>query len=155
MKLYKKQLRPMIVSDGVQGCATTKTPLLPEHIWFDEESVTDTDKLIWEKTIKDKDSYASLSMECRYSEVEDIKKETVNNEILRTIVFNYFTPEDLLTISTALASSVNDYERAIGLVYGAGVQKAIREEQKSLIKLSEKSEKLSDLINEYKNEYMG
>lgn len=76
MKLYKKQLRPMIVNDGVQGCATTKTPLLPEHIWFDEEIVTDEDKLMWEKTIKNKDAYASLSMECRYFEVEDNKKET-------------------------------------------------------------------------------
>lgn len=75
MKLYKKQLRPMIVSDGVQGCTTTKTPLLPEYIWFDEEIVTDKDKLMWEKAIKNKDAYASLSMECRYSEVEDIKKE--------------------------------------------------------------------------------
>lgn len=80
MKLYKKQVRPMIVNGGIQGCATTKTPLLPEQIWFDEEIVTDADKLAWEKTIKNKDAYASLSMECRYSEVEDIKKETEPSE---------------------------------------------------------------------------
>lgn len=71
MKLYKKQLRPMVVGPMLQGFGQDYYPLFGAYQWFDEDNVTIKTKQEWENEIKEKDNWNTMKIEVRYVEVQD------------------------------------------------------------------------------------
>ena len=70
MKIYKKQVRPMVVPPALQGFNCESYPLMPNDYWYNEE-----DELIlrelWEKEAqKAEGGWGRLEIEERYTEIE-------------------------------------------------------------------------------------
>ena len=70
MKIYKRQIRPMIIPPALHGFSCIPSPLLGEDAWFDEDN--EDRKGAWEMLIKD--PMSRLDIEERYVCIGDLDK---------------------------------------------------------------------------------
>jgi len=71
MKLYRKQIRPMLYSPATQGFSDTYEPLVKQ--WYNEEDVTPAKIEMWKQSIEQIDAWGSLRLAERYVEYVDCK----------------------------------------------------------------------------------
>ena len=77
MKLYKRQIRPMMYSPGCQGFSDTYIPIKNMDDWYDEEwsngqCTEDLLTAYYSKKVKEKDPWATIKFDERYVVVSKI-----------------------------------------------------------------------------------
>lgn len=51
MKLYKRQIRPMVSPPALHGMSCHNYPVEEEEIWYDEDSISSKDMDIWKNQV--------------------------------------------------------------------------------------------------------
>lgn len=89
MKIYKRQIRPMVIP-SVSRCINCKPyPLMPESFWY-EEWEEEVLKSLWEKNVKERENgRAKLEIEERYVEIEPPVTEIEHFDSGSTIILTF------------------------------------------------------------------
>ena len=70
MKIYKKQVRPMVVTPALQGFNCKSYPLMPNDYWYAEEDESVLKKIWEEQAQKAEGGWGRLEIEERYTEIK-------------------------------------------------------------------------------------
>lgn len=115
MKFYKRMIRPMI-TPVLQGFNCSPKPLISEDYWCDD-TYEFTLKKVWEKEIKDRDTWNSLIIDEKYVEVELPTLETKNVGVNDTICITFDINQiDIDTVSEYLQQLDKIYPKETPLV---------------------------------------
>ena len=72
MKLYKRQIRPMISPPAIPGMNCSDYPLEDEEIWYDEDFDFSKDMKIWKDyVLRQEGPWAKIVFQERFVPVDD------------------------------------------------------------------------------------